>query len=203
MFPSFCAILEPRAPQLRTRRAGQQFMPPERDAIPVITMRGRRLAVRPIVPVEASLLVDLLARLSARSAQLRFFRPLTSKETLWREAARVAVDNPQQHVALAATAVADGAERAVALAELAHDHSDPAVAEFAIVVRDDYQQEGLGRMLTQLLIQVALLRGVDALRVEMLAENRAVRKLVYGLGLPYIAQTRYGEIAALLTLRQG
>jgi len=130
-------------------------------------------------------------------------RPLTSKETLWREAARVAVDNPQQHVALAATAVADGAERAVALAELAHDHSDPAVAEFAIVVRDDYQQEGLGRMLTQLLIQVALLRGVDALRVEMLAENRAVRKLVYGLGLPYIAQTRYGEIAALLTLRQG
>ena len=203
MLSSLCAILEPPAPAIRTRPAREYFIPSERDAIPVITMRGRTLTIRSVTPSDAPLLADMLARLSLRSTQLRFFRPLTSTEALWREAARVAGGDPRQRVALVATAVEDGTERVTALAELAHNYGELVVAEFAIVVRDDYQQEGLGSMLAQLLVQVALLQGVGTLRAEMLAENRAIRKLVHGLGLPYTAETHWGETTALLTLRQG
>src|SRR5437773_330660 len=80
-------------------------------------------------------------------------------EAIWREAERVADANRRLHAALIATVVEDGALRAVALAELAHDQGDSALAETAIVVRDDYQHEGLGRMLAQFLIRLAMLRG--------------------------------------------
>jgi acetyltransferase len=200
MLPALCAILAPAAPLERAGPAAERSLPPEPDTIPAITARGRTLAVRPVVCGDAPLLADLLARLSARSAQLRFFRPLTGTEATWRQAKRVADADQQLHIALAATVLEDGVERAVALAELAHDQSDTAVAEIGIVVRDDYQQEGIGRMLAEFLVQLAILRGVGTLRADMLGGNKASRQLVRGLGLPYTAQTRRGETTALLKL---
>src|SRR5215208_6121897 len=91
--------------------------------------------------------------------------------------------SPQRHAALVATIKERGEERAVAVAELAHDPGDPAVAEFAVVVRDDYQHEGLGTMITQLLIQLATLRGVPSLHASVLAENQVVYR-------PYAAWAR-------------
>jgi len=202
MLSTFCAILHPPAPLVRARPAGKQSCRPECDAIPVITMRGRTLAIRPVTPRDTLLLADLLARLSQRSAQLRFFRPPMSREAIWREAERVADGNRRLHAALIATVIEDGALRAVALAELAHDQGDTALAETAIVVRDDYQQEGLGHMLAQFLIRLAMLRGVATLRVDMLAQNQATIKLVHRLGLSYTAQTHRGETTALLELPQ-
>jgi acetyltransferase len=145
-------------------------------------------------------LAALLAGLSERSSLLRFFRPFRDMTTIWREAARVAGGNPLLQTALVATIVEDREERAVALAELRHGLGDPTVAEFAVVVCDDHQREGVGRILSQLLVQVAMLRGVQTLRVNMPAENQAIRKLVRSLGLPYSAAIHWDETTALLRL---
>jgi acetyltransferase len=203
MYPSLCAILEPPAPVAGSSRAHTRCAPPECDTIPVITVRGRVLRVHTTTSGDMPLLVDLLARLSARTAQLRFFRPLKSIEAIWDEAVRVAGSNPRLQTALVATALEAGQARAVAVAELAHDPGDPAVAEFAVVVRDDFQHEGVGKMLAQLLVQVAMLRGVAPLRASMLAENQTSRKLLRGIGLPYTLEARRGEITALLRLPRG
>jgi acetyltransferase len=200
MYPTLSAILEPPAPPTRARRAPEHNAYFARDAIPVITGRGRPLSVRPVTPGDAPLLAALLAGLSERSTRLRFFRPLKDITTIWRESARVANGNPLLQAALVATLVEGGEERAVALAELAHNIGDHTVAEFAVVVHDDYQREGVGRILSQLLVQVAMLRGVRTLSVTMLAENQAIRKLVRGLGLPYSATTHWGETTASLRL---
>jgi acetyltransferase len=200
MYPALSAILEPPAPPAHTRRAREHNIYFERDSIPVLTRRGRALSVRTVAPGDAPLLAALLASLSERSTQLRFFRPLTDITAIWREAARVAGGSPLLQAALVATLVEGDEERAVALAELFHTPGDQTVAEFAVVVRDDYQREGVGRMLSQLLVQVAMLRGVQMLRVTLLAENQAVRKLVCSLGLPYSAATQRGETTALLKL---
>jgi GNAT superfamily N-acetyltransferase len=197
MYPSLRTILEPPA---RTWRLLEHYSPSDRDAIPVISGRGRALSVRAVTPGDAPLLTALLAGLSERSAHLRFFRPLKDITTVWREAARVAGGNPLFQAALVATIAEDGEEHAVALAELLHDRYDPTMAEFAVVVRDDCQREGIGRMLSQLLIQVAMLRGVRTLRASTLAENLAIHKLLRGLGVPYSAETRRGETTALLRL---
>jgi acetyltransferase len=148
------------------------------------------------------MLVEMLSCLSEESIQRRFFRPLKNVEAIWREAARVAGADPAFHTALIMTSSEGEQEYAVALGELAIDPGDPSVAEFAVVVRDDYQHEGLGRMLLEMLAQIAILRGVRALRADMLAENRAVHKLVRGMGMPYTAQTRQGTTVAMIQLNR-
>jgi GNAT superfamily N-acetyltransferase len=77
---------------------------------------------------------------------------------------------------------------------------DATVAEIAAVVRDDYQNEGLGRAVCRLAIQVAAARGVRTLQILTLAENRVVQWLVRGMGLPYTAQMGRGELTILVQL---
>jgi acetyltransferase len=175
------------------RHVSRSCTPPGSDPIPVITLRRRTLSVRTATPADAPLLADLLACLSDRTSQLRFFRVLKSIEQIWREVARVTSSSPRDHAVLLATVAEQGEEHAVAIAELAHDPNNPSVAEFAVVVRDDYQREKVGTMITQMLIQLATLRGVQSMQATMLAENQAVYRLVRGLGIPFTAQTRRGE----------
>jgi RimJ/RimL family protein N-acetyltransferase len=200
---SLWTILEPPAPIAGARRASRSYALPGHDAIPVITLCQRTLSIRTAVPADVPLLADLLARLSERTSRLRFFGALKSIEQIWREAARMANSGPQRHGVLVATIKEHGEERAVAVAELAHDPDDPAVAEFAVVVRDDYQHEGLGTMITQLLIQLATLRGVRSLQASMLAENQVAYRLVRGLGTLFTAETRRGETTLRIGLPRG
>jgi hypothetical protein len=48
------------------------------------------------------------------------------------------------------------------------------------------------------LIRAAQRRGVTRLHANLLAENRAVRRLLKGLGLPYTATMSRGEIEAII-----
>jgi acetyltransferase len=197
-YPSLWTILEP--PQTSARRTGRSYTPLGRDRIPVITLRQRTLSVRTATPADAPLLAHLLAHLSDRTSQLRFFRALKNIELICDEAVRMATGGPQRHAVLVATIEVQGAEHAVAVAELAHDPTNPALAEFAVVVRDDYQREGLGTIISRMLLQLATLRGVQTLRGTMLAENRAIHRLVRGLGAPYTAETSRGETTVQIGL---
>jgi hypothetical protein len=50
------------------------------------------------------------------------------------------------------------------------------------------------------LVQCARLVGLTALRADLLAENRAMRRLLDCLGVPYTTATSYGEMTATLDL---
>ena len=197
MYPTLLTILEPPA---AARRAHALHSYNEPEQIPVITKCGRRLTIRPQLPSDAPKIAELLAGLSERTVQRRFFRPLNGPDAIWREIARLSGSNPAHRTTLLATMNQAGTERAVALAELAYDASDPTTAEFALVVHDDFQQEGLGTMLLLLLTQIAMLRGVRTLRADMLAENRPVHKLVRSLEMPYTSKMHYGTTLALIQL---
>jgi len=56
------------------------------------------------------------------------------------------------------------------------------VAEFALVVSDAYQRQGLGRHLMQRLIAIARERGVRRLVGQVLAENTPMLHLLHSLG---------------------
>ena len=198
MYPTLQTILEP--PATDRRRVEAIFTNDEPDHIPVITKCGRTLTIRPLTPDDAPILSELLAGLSAETAQRRFFRPLNGPDAVWREVERVSTSTPAQRTTLIATIAHDRQERAVALAELAYDVGEPSTAEFALVVGDDFQQEGLGTMLLLLLTQMAVLRGVRALRADMLSENRAIHKLVRSLDLPYTARMQAGTTLATIQL---
>ncbi len=174
------------------------FAPAQHERVPMLTSDGRALTVRHIVPHDTALLVDLFYRMSDRTRTLRFFRPLNCPEdAVWREATRLSNIDPRLEAALVATAHEEGQERAIGVARLVHDPSSPQVAEVAIVVRDDYQAGGVGTTIINLLVQVAQARGITTLRAYMLAENRAVRRLIRRLGLTYTTQTSRGETLLL------
>ena len=166
----------------------------ETDRLLLITAQERPLCVRWVTDEDTALLVDLIARLSDRARRLRFFRPLPDAALIEQEAARVTQREPQLGAALVATTHERGQERAVALAELAHDLAAPTTAELAVVVRDDYQRAGVGTLLLRRLIELAPRRDVRALRATFWAENQAVRRLLHNLGLAYRAELRSGEL---------
>ena len=61
-------------------------------------------------------------------------------------------------------------------------HPETATAEFALVVSDAYQRQGLGRHLMQRLIDIARERGVQRLVGQVLAENTPMLHLMQSLG---------------------
>jgi GNAT superfamily N-acetyltransferase len=189
------ALLDPRG----VAGSHSSLATPAIDVLPAISARGRQLTIRVVTPTDTPLLTELIGSLSDRSRQLRFLRPITSMDQIRREAARVAERTPQQGLALVVIARTSDHERAIALGELAVDSAAPNVGEVADLVGDPYQREGIGRMLMAILLELAALRGIEALRATMWAENFGSRRLLRSLGLTYLAEVHGGEL--LVTAR--
>jgi acetyltransferase len=141
---------------------------------------GRRVRVRRIGPDDRRRLVAGLRRMSPRSRYLRFHRfvsELTEPELRY-----LSEPDQRDHVAWGAVAVGEPGEPGVAAVRYIRNPDDPAEAEFAVAVVDDYQGAGLGRLLLETLIADALLNGVERLVSPVLPENRGALKLFETLG---------------------
>jgi RimJ/RimL family protein N-acetyltransferase len=171
-------------------------------SVTVTSRRGRAVHIRHIAAEDAARLVDLFNHLSPETRRMRFFSPRidTPDDVLWPEAMRLADINPLVEAALIATVLEDGQEHAVGVARLIREAEGAPQAEVAIVLRDDYQGEGLGTTLFDLLVQVALVRGLKRLWAVSLAENVAFHRLVRNSGLPFTSQTLRGETTTTITL---
>jgi RimJ/RimL family protein N-acetyltransferase len=82
-------------------------------------------------------------------------------------------------------------------------HVSPGVAEIAVSVRDDYQQQGIGTMLVQHAVAAARNDGLHHLLASILPENTAALRLMSRLELPYTAQSVDGVRQLLLDLEGG
>jgi acetyltransferase len=168
----------------------------------ITSKRGRIIQVRHVRPEDAAALIDLYERLSPETRRLRFHLPTPNypAERIQREAERAADLNPRWADALVAIVTEEQAERVIAFTQLAVDREDATIVEGAIVVRDDYQNEGIGSILFDLLVQIAIVRGHTTMRAYALAENEAVHKLIRRLGLPYTSNTSQGETTMMISL---
>ncbi|HXD67586.1 MAG TPA: GNAT family N-acetyltransferase [Solirubrobacteraceae bacterium] len=138
---------------------------------------GRVVVIRPIRSDDVDRLRAAHGRLSPLSRYRRF---MTAKPYLSAaDAAYLSIIDGRDHYALVAT-FADGpeAEEAIiAVARFVRLPRDPAAAEFAIVVGDDWQGEGLGRELMGRLVDAAVAHGVRRFDATMLADNVAIQRL--------------------------
>ncbi|GIV97694.1 MAG: GCN5 family acetyltransferase [Herpetosiphonaceae bacterium] len=157
---------------------------------------GRPIRVRPITRADALLLVDLYDHLSPESRQRRFFKlpPQLPRDIILSEAQRLADIDPRTQVALLATIEEDGREHAIAVARLVCSTVDPRQAEVALIVRDDYQKQGLATRLCQLLSRLARARGISVLHADTLAENEAIFRLLHRLGVTFNVRVQQGEV---------
>lgn len=144
---------------------------------------GTLVALRHIRPEDAAELKRGFDHLSPASRHRRFLgAALTS---LSDEQLRYLTNVDQdRHVAIVAETVpADGsAPVGLGVARYVREADDPAVAEVAITVADEWQGKGLGRILALTLARAAHERGVQRFRGEVLADNAAIRGLLADVG---------------------
>lgn len=170
---------------MRMRRSA-----PNPSVPPHVTLRardGREVRVRHVRGDDARRLERLFYKLSSESRYRRFFAPVDHVDPgrVREEARRLATIDPRREVALVAVLDEDGKEEVVAVARYTRLLSQMNAAEASIVVRDDLQGQGVGVQLFDLLIQVALARGIEHLVLLTHADNLGMINLVKRLGLPF------------------
>lgn len=163
----------------------------------------QQVRIRPLLAADVTLLIDFFHHLSPETRLRRFLEPLPDlpDAQLFTEATKLATIDPCRAAALIATICEAGTDHAIGVVRFACDRDDPHTAEFAIVVRDDYQGRGLGTELLARLIQIAQARGITCLWGLAQAENTAVRHLVAGCGFPVLNETRRGESMMRIDVR--
>ncbi|NJN15228.1 MAG: GNAT family N-acetyltransferase [Oscillochloris sp.] len=156
-------------------------------SVPLTTRSGRRLMVRKLRSDDTERLVQLFYALSSESRYRRFFAPLdhVDPQMVHREARRLARIDPECEAALAAVEQTPDGEAIVAVARYKQLEESAEGAEASIVVRDDYQGDGVGGQLFDLLVQMALTTGMRHLILLTHADNQGLIGLVRRTGMPY------------------
>jgi acetyltransferase len=147
-----------------------------------LTLRdGRRVRVRSIRPADASMDRAFFAGLSEHSRYMRFMQHLT--ELTPRLVQQFTNIDDTREMALVALDDASGDEAIVGIARyVAETEQEGGSAEFAIVIADSWQRNGLGRALMELLIDGARGRGLRKLTGNVLAVNASMRALAEAVG---------------------
>jgi acetyltransferase len=140
---------------------------------------GREVTIRPIRPEDEPLILALHASHSEHTLRMRFFGLV---KTLSRDSLiRLCHLDYDREMALTAVLSENGELRLLGVARY-YLHPETGSAEFAVVVSDAYQRQGLGRHLMQRLIDIARERGVQRLAGQVLIENTPMLHLMRSLG---------------------
>lgn len=156
---------------------------------------GRVVVIRPIRADDVERLRAAHGRLSPLTRYRRF---MTSKPYLSSADAMYLADiDGCDHYALVATFAdrGDDDEEApiIGVARFVRSPEDSATAEFAIVVGDEWQGEGVGRELMGRLVDAAVTRGVLRFQATMLADNLAIQRLSERFAVGPLRRLRRGN----------
>lgn len=138
------------------------------------TRSGLRLGIRPILPEDADLFVELFKTLSPTSVYYRFFRHMKSltPELL----AMLTQVDYDRHLALVALDLSSPIEKMLGVARVIAD-PDLSHTEFSIMVGDPWQGQGVGAALLVNLLKAAKKQGVEKIWGTVLRENTQMQRL--------------------------
>lgn len=139
---------------------------------------GARVRLRLTRPSDAGLVRAFLEDLSPETRERRFLHPMpTVGDATVRH---FTFYDPRERLAMAACVPIDGAERIVGLADAAF--LDTGLAEIGMVVDDEHQRRGLGKLLSEAVAALAIKRGATHLKAHMLPGNAPMLRLFERLG---------------------
>jgi acetyltransferase len=140
---------------------------------------GEDVVIRPIRPEDAELTQGFVKSLSEETKYFRFMD--TVSELSPGELARLTQIDYTREMALLALTEIDGREVELGVARYAIN-PDGDSCEFALVVNDAWQKQGIGHKLMGVLMDVARSQGLQRMDGEVLKTNRPMLNLVQGLG---------------------
>jgi acetyltransferase len=158
---------------------------------------GTEVTVRALAPEDEPLIIALHAGHSPHTIRMRFFSMV---KTLSRDSL-IRLCHLDYDREMALLAVRQHGEQPQALGVSRYYlHPETGVAEFAVVVGDPWQGQGLGWHLMQRLIDVARQRGVKRLVGAVLRENAPMLQMVEQLGFTVRPTSEQSVVEAVLEL---
>lgn len=154
-----------------------------------------RLTLRPVLPQDAPLLGALVNRLSAAARRNRFHGVVKLSPA---SLAYMACVDYRSHLALVISTLVDGVESLVADARYVVQ-ADGLAAEFALMVDDAWQHQGMGTWALRSLQQAAAQAGVRQLHGGVMEANTPMLDLAQRCGF---ARCPAGDDAGVLCIQR-
>jgi acetyltransferase len=150
---------------------------------------GREVFLRPILPTDGHLLVDLFNQISPRSRYLRFLGrlPALPNEMLY----HFTHLNYESEFALVGVIKEDGKDAIIAVGRYAHDPQED-LTDLAVAVRDDWQHGGLGKALLAKTIAIGKAHGICRFESMMDPQNTIIKQILFELGYEVKYRLRSG-----------
>jgi acetyltransferase len=154
---------------------------------------GREVFLRPVLQTDGDLLVDLFNKLSIESIRLRFMRLLRAMpEDMLFQFTHVNYDTEFALVAvvreyglpiggLKEKLLAAHKDAIIAVGRYAFDPQTNAT-DFAVAVRDDWQKNGLGKLLLGKIFAIGKEHGISRFVSVISPQNNIIRQTLGGLG---------------------
>ncbi|MFF4281360.1 GNAT family N-acetyltransferase [Streptomyces kronopolitis] len=142
---------------------------------------GSTVWLRPACPEDRGQVLRLYEEMSAENLRSRFFA--ASRRSGEQAADRLCAPPGPGH----RTLVAVHGDRLVGVAEY-ETVGDPASAEIALAVADDFHHRGVGTLLLEHLVYAARENGIAVFTADVLADNHLIHKVLADLGLGFTRQ---------------
>ncbi len=156
---------------------------PTQYARPFTTRKSLEVTIRPIRPEDEPQMVEFHGELSERSVRFRYFHTMKlSQRTAHERLMRVCFNDYDREMALVVThRDASGKQRIVGVGRLSRI---PGLneAEFAILIADQWQGQGLGTELLSRIVDIARQEAISAVTADILSENTEMQKMCRRLG---------------------
>jgi acetyltransferase len=145
---------------------------------------GQEVVIRPIRPEDEPALTKFHELLSERTVKLRYFAPMKLTARVAHERlVRVCHNDFDREMALVAE-MYDAKTKEYSVMGVGRLSKTPGVpqAEFAVLISDLWQNQGLGTELLRKLIEVGKAEKLESISAEMMSENSEMQKVCRKLG---------------------
>jgi len=155
---------------------------------------------RPVKPTDETLEREFFYSLSDESVYYRFFNLV---KAMPHEKVQPLVNiDYREEMAIVGLIGEPGDEEMVAIGRFKLDPSDN-YAEVAFLVRDDFQNRGIGTHLMKKLIEIAREKGIEGFKAEVLAENKKMMHVFHKCGYPIHSRLEDGVYSLKINFSEG
>lgn len=147
----------------------------------LLLKNGKSVFIRPLLQTDEGLILDLFGKLGLDSIYLRFLTYLKSiPEDLLFQLTHI---DYKSRFALVAVIPETNNDAVIAVARYSYD-PEKKTADFAIVIRDDWQRCGLGKSMLRKLFAIGREHGITRFVSVIDPENHLMKHLLRNLGYP-------------------
>jgi acetyltransferase len=139
----------------------------------VLIRGGRSVLLRPIRPEDEPMHEEMFSTFSPETRRFRFFGPVKETHEMLVRYTQIDYD---REIAIIAVLTEGGRQRMAGVVRLIADPYNE-TAEYAIVIGDPWQGQGLGTIMTRYILEIARNRGIKKVYAYVLEDNAGMLQL--------------------------